>query len=120
MSGYLEQARAEGHHVREGETEGGIVTRAVVEGWMGRPHYRTYDEGNGPVRCKCLPMFPEFLGPDSIITLLPSLSPPIALCRYHSVGITCEACPQCVRCRRRMTSDLGHWVCDRWQEGQER
>jgi hypothetical protein len=117
MTGMLEEARAQGHYVRDGETEDGIVTRMIVEGWVGEPHFPTYmSPSRGPVRCRCLPMFPEFLGPDSIKALAmsgPSLAPALSLCRYHAVGITCEACPQCVRCRRRMSSDLGHWVCDK-------
>lgn len=119
MSGMLEHARAQGHYVREGETESGIVTRMVVENWMGKPHRPTYnDPMRGPVRCRCLPMFPEFLGPDSIAVnwWYGGGTPPPALCRYHLAGITCEACPQCVRCRRRMSSEIGHWVCDRWTE----
>jgi len=117
MTGMLERARVQGHFIREGETEGSIVTRMTVEGWMGEPHYPTHhDPERGPVRCPCLPMFPAFLGPDSIRAVAmaqPSLNPQPSLCGYHSVGITCEACPQCVRCRRPMSSDLGHWVCNR-------
>jgi hypothetical protein len=111
----LEIARERGHFIRDDETEGSIVTRMVVEGWMGQPHRPTYHSPErGPVRCRCLPMFPEFLGEDSIRAVPLQEGPlTLALCRYHMTGIVCEACPQCVRCRRRMSSDLGHWVCDR-------
>jgi hypothetical protein len=114
MAGMLELARERGHFVRDGETEGSLITRMVVEGWMGQPHRPMYHSPElGPIRCRCLPMFPEFLGEDGIHQLLRVGPQELAICRYHMTGITCEACPQCVRCRRHMSSDLGHWVCDR-------
>lgn len=111
----LHRAREQGHVVRDDDTEGSIVTRMIVEGWMNKPHYNF-----GPKdRCPCLGIFPKFLGPDSIqvdwgwdgvVT-----KAPMAFCGYHYAGITCEACPQCVRCRRRMSHEHGHWICDPWR-----
>jgi hypothetical protein len=56
-------------------------------------------------------MFPDLLGDDEIRVFW-GRNTPKALCGYHVAGIICQACPQCVRCRRRMSHEHGHWVCD--------